>query len=264
MFDYHTHTNFSGDATDGMDDVIGAAIGAGLDEIAITDHFDPEYSDTSWYEDLDMDAYARALDAAAERYAGRIRVIRGVEAGVQAGRANRRIEAALASHDLDFVIASVHSAGGFAIDTPPYVDARGRLAVVRDYYAAMIDALRELDNFDVVGHFNVIDRYVDVLPEEENYWDLADEALRLIVSGGKGLEVNTRSWRIWRGRHVTPTLRILKRYVELGGETVTTGSDAHSARGVGKYLKEGEDFIRAAGLRYIATFHGRKASYVKL
>jgi histidinol-phosphatase (PHP family) len=264
MFDYHTHTIFSGDASDGMDDVIGAAIDAGLDEIAITDHFDPEYSDTSWYEDLDMDAYARSLDAAVKRYAERIRVIRGVEAGMQAGRANRLIEAALASYDFDFVIASVHSAGSLAIDTPPYMDARDRLVAVRDYYAAMIDCLREFDDFDVVGHFNVIDRYINVLPEEEDYWDMADEALRLIVSGGKGLEVNTKSWWIWKGRHVTPTLRILKRYVELGGETVTTGSDAHSARDVGKYLKEGEDFIRAAGLRYIATFRNRKISYIRI
>ncbi|MDR2163751.1 MAG: histidinol-phosphatase HisJ family protein [Clostridiales Family XIII bacterium] len=264
MYDYHTHTVFSGDATGSIDDAVEAAIRAGLDEIAVTDHFDPEYSDTSWYEDPDISSYTYALKAVAAKHANSIKVIRGIEAGMQPGRANRRLAEAIDSYGFDFVLGSVHSAGGLAIDTPPYLETRDARAAVRDYYMAMIDCIREFDDFDVLGHFNVIDRYIDEIPEDEVFWDLADEALRLIVSMGKGLEVNTRSWQIWEGRHATPTLRILKRYVELGGETVTTGSDAHSADAVGQYLKEGEDFIRTAGLRYLATFRNRKVFYVKL
>jgi histidinol-phosphatase (PHP family) len=264
MRDYHTHTNFSGDATDSMDDIIGAAIRAGIDEIAITDHFDPEYSDLSWYEDLDMPSYMDALDAAASKYGGKITFVRGIEAGMQAGLANRRLKAAISSYGFDFVLGSVHSAGSIAIDTDAYTRVRDTRTTVRDYYTSMICSLKEFDDFDVLGHFNVIDRYMDTIPDDDIYWDLAEEILRLIVSMGKGLEVNTRSWQIWGDRHATPTMRILKRYVELGGETATTGSDAHCAKAVGQSLQEGEDFIRTAGLRYIATFRKRKVAYVKL
>jgi len=263
MYDYHTHTTFSGDAQSSLNENIEAAIRLGLDEIAVTDHLDPEYSD-SWYSDLDVPAYGRALDVAAGEYAGRIRVIRGIEAGMQPGAANREIAHVVASYNFDFVIASVHSACGFAVDTPPYLEQRDRRAAVRDYYTDMLRCLKAFDDFDVVGHFNYIDRYVDGIPPEDDYWDIADETLRLIVSMGKGIEVNTRAWSIWNGRHTTPTPRILKRYIELGGETVTTGSDAHDASQIGAHLKEGEEMIRATGLRYLATFRERKPSYVKL
>jgi histidinol-phosphatase (PHP family) len=57
---------------------------------------------------------------------------------------------------------------------------------------------------------------------------------------------------------------MLRRYAELGGETVTTGSDAHSVQEVGAGLKEAEELIRAAGLRYVATFKNRKVRYIPL
>jgi len=264
MYDYHTHTTFSGDARSSLNENIEAAIRLGLDEIAITDHLDPAYSDRSWYSGLDMPAYGRALDAAAGEYADRIRVIRGIEAGMQPGAANAEIVEVVGSYPFDFVLASIHSAGGFAVDTPPYLEHRDRRTAVRDYYADMLRCLKEFDDFDVVGHFNYIDRYVDGIPPEDDYWDLADEALRLIVSKGKGIEINTRAWRIWNGAHTTPTPHILGRYIELGGETVTTGSDAHVASHIGAYLREGVELMRSAGLRYIATFHERKPSYIKI
>ncbi|MDR0518573.1 MAG: histidinol-phosphatase HisJ family protein [Clostridiales Family XIII bacterium] len=264
MYDYHTHSTFSADGDCSMDEMIRAAIRLGLSEIAVTDHHDPEYSDLSWYVDLDIPAYESTLDAAAAKYADSIRVVRGIEIGMQQGIANLDSARVVKSYPFDFVIGSIHSASGYAVDTPPYLGVRDRRAAVRDYYMELILCLKEFDDFDVIGHFNFIDRYIDSIPPEDEYWDLAEEALRLIVSMGKGIEINTSAWRFWHGSHHTPTARVLKRYVELGGETVTTGSDAHDISRIGSHLKEAEEMAAAAGLRYIATFKDRSPSYVKL
>ncbi|MDR3225795.1 MAG: histidinol-phosphatase HisJ family protein [Clostridiales Family XIII bacterium] len=264
MYDYHTHTTFSGDAKSSLNENIEAAIRLGLDEIAITDHFEHAYSDPSWYTGLDMPEYTHALDIASVAYSDRIRVVRGIEVGMQPGDVNTEIARIVGSYDFDFVIGSMHSACGIAVDTPLYLDNRDSRATVRDYYLDMLRCLKEFDDFDVLGHINYIDRYTDGIPSDEVYWDIADEVLQLIVSMGKGIEINTRAWGLWGGAHTTPTPRILNRYIELGGETVTTGSDAHNASQVGAYLKEGEDMLRSAGLRYIATFRERKPIYIKL
>ncbi|MCL2436960.1 MAG: PHP domain-containing protein, partial [Clostridiales bacterium] len=43
MFDYHTHSSFSYDSSTKVDEMIEAAIKKGIKEIAITDHYDPDY-----------------------------------------------------------------------------------------------------------------------------------------------------------------------------------------------------------------------------
>jgi histidinol-phosphatase (PHP family) len=264
MYDYHTHSTFSGDAVSGMEEIIEAAIASGLDEIAITDHFDPEYPDTDYDMELEPEPYEAALDEAAEKYAGRITVVKGIEYGMQLGEPLERGKEVISSYDFDFVIGSVHSAFGGAVDTPMYLDYRDDTKSVIDYYAYLIDCMKEFNDYDVLGHLNVMDRYVSEIPKEEIYWDLADEAMKLAVAEGKGLEINAKCFRIWHGAHTTPTLKMLKRFRELGGEIITTGSDAHSAAQIGSGLKDAEELARAAGFNYIATFRSRKPNFVKL
>lgn len=43
LWDTHMHTHHSGDSEAAMDDMIKAAIAAGLDGICFTDHYDYDY-----------------------------------------------------------------------------------------------------------------------------------------------------------------------------------------------------------------------------
>jgi histidinol-phosphatase (PHP family) len=267
MYDYHTHSSFSNDGVDSVGLLVGAAIGAGLDEIAITDHYDPDYKDPNFAFELDFDAYIQALNVAAEKYNTEnspIRLVRGMEIGMQTGEPARLCAKAAANQGIDFIIGSVHCAHGCALDIPRYMEGRDIVSGARDYYSYALACLDEYDDFDVFGHLNVIDRYMDSYPDEEDIWDVAEMLLKKLVDMGKGIEVNTSAWRIWNNGHTTPTLRMLRRYRELGGETVTTGSDAHYAQYVGGFLKEGEELLRNAGFRYLATFKERQPFYVKL
>lgn len=72
--DYHTHTVHS-HGTGTMADNIEAAIAIGLKEIAITDHGLAHMA----YGIKDMDKYLADIDEQKKRYAGRIKVLSGIE-----------------------------------------------------------------------------------------------------------------------------------------------------------------------------------------
>jgi histidinol-phosphatase (PHP family) len=267
MYDYHTHSDMSSDGHDALCDMVSRAAAIGLDEYALTDHYDYDYEDDSIDFNLDVDAYFEALSEAAARYntaGSSFRFVRGIELGMQTGEANLKNSEIATSHDFDFVIASIHCAWGCAVDIPDYHRDRDPETAAKDYYDYTVRCLEEYDNFDALGHLNFIDRFTSRIPNEDEVWEHADAVIKRLVEMGKGMEVNTKILRVLGGGHTTPTIRMLKRYVELGGETVTTGSDAHSLAEIGVNLKEAEDLIRSAGLRYIATFRNRKVSYVKL
>jgi histidinol-phosphatase (PHP family) len=183
---------------------------------------------------------------------------------MQVGEPSLKNSEIVAAHDFDFVIASTHCAWGCAVDIPEYHENRDPETAAKDYYDYTIRCLEEYHDFDVFGHINFIDRFTARIPNEDEVWEHADAVIQKLIEMGKGMEVNTKILRVLDGAHTTPTIRMLKRFVELGGETVTTGSDAHSVSEIGAHLKEAEDLIRAAGLRYIATFRNRKVSYIKL
>jgi histidinol-phosphatase (PHP family) len=264
MYDYHVHSNFSYDAETPMDDIIRRAIELELDEIAITDHFDPEYADPAYTVDLDFAGYHSALDRVAAKYSGKIRVVRGIELGMQSGQPNALCAEAASGYPYDFIIGSIHCACGAAIDIPDYLTDRDSRQAREDYYGALLQCVTEFTDFDVVGHINVIERYLDRTPRDGDFKDIIDEILKKLVDDGKGIEINTSSFRYGMGERTTPTPDILKRYVSLGGEIITTGSDAHRLRDVGHMLNRAEQMIRDAGLNYLATFKGRKAVMVRV
>ena len=51
---------------------------------------------------------------------------------------------------------------------------------------------------------------------------------------------------------------VLKLYRDLGGQYITTGSDAHRSDRIAKRIKEAEKLAAAAGIPLIATFQRMK------
>ncbi|MDR0357751.1 MAG: histidinol-phosphatase HisJ family protein, partial [Clostridiales Family XIII bacterium] len=247
MYDYHTHSDFSSDADATADALIHRAVAIGLDEIAITDHYDPEYADPQFAADLDFARRNRVLDEAVEKYSGSIRVVRGIEMGLQPGKANALCAAAAKDGSYDFILASVHCADGIPIDLPAYREGREPARARARYYEDLLRCVSEYNDFDALGHINVIDRYVACAEDNDDSSEIVDEILKKLIREGKGLEINTSAQRYGMGERGMPTKAVFKRYVELGGEIVTTGSDAHRAQDVGFGLAEAERMMRDAG-----------------
>ena len=81
--DYHLHSEFSGDSTQNIEEIVKEGIRLGLEEIALTDHleYDIEGMTDNWI--LDVDRYAKRVFELREKYKKDIDVKFGVEVGVQ-------------------------------------------------------------------------------------------------------------------------------------------------------------------------------------
>lgn len=261
MYDYHTHTSFSEDSNTPMKEMVEAACRLGIREMAITDHYDPNYPLPS---DIDLPEYQKALNKTKEAYQNKIKILKGIEIGMRLGKSLELGSKAANSFDYDFIIGSFHSAEGYELYEGGFFLNRSAEDSYIAFYTIVRDALLKYKDYDVLGHFNVIDRYTDRIPDYSVYWDLVEEILRIIITDGKGLEINTSSFRYGMGDRTTPAKEILQRFRELGGEIVTIGSDAHRPKDVGYGFDTGVEMIKSAGLKYLATFDQRKASFIKL
>lgn len=263
--DFHLHSSFSGDSDTTPEQVIEAGIQAGLSALCFTDHYDADYPYDDVCFDLDTDAYFARLSWLQSIYGERISVGIGVELGLQPHLGP--LYCSFVEHyPFDFIIGSTHLVERMDPYYSSFWDGMSADEGIRKYLEITLENIRVFDNFDVYGHLDYIIRYV---PDEVrkfsygDYADLVDEILRLLITKGKGIEVNTGGYKAGLGVP-NPCPDILRRYRELGGEILTIGSDAHMAEFVGSYMDEAQDVLRACGFRYFTLFKGRKAEFVSL
>jgi len=267
-YDQHIHSTHSYDGAqeDAIDLIVETAMAKGLAGIAITDHMDPIWpdEDEAVTHVLDLPAYESALTEAANKWSEHIRFVKGIELGLCPGISLEICEDVVGRYPYDFVIGGVHYSANMPIDIPPFFTGRDLRDIIDEYYTILLDSINLYKNYDVLSHINNMDRYTNGFAPEDMYMPYIDEILRVAIIDGKGIEINTSAFRYGISERGTPTMPILNRFKELGGEIVTIGSDAHKAADVGTYLDIGEEWLRAAGLRYIAVFRERRPEFIKL
>lgn len=210
---YHTHTTWC-DGKDTPEAVVAAAIEKGFGAIGFSSHAMLPEDDTPWVlTPAKAPRYAAEIRALAEKYAGRIRVLCGVEADYVPGGAtpDRGAYAAVAP---DYIIGSVHFVAApdgarVSVDESPASLADGirvhfggsAEAYVRAYFAQVREMLLTCD-FDVAGHLDLVRKFNVRHPyfDEAAPWYLAELDLTAdaVAAGGKIAEVNTgaisRGW----------------------------------------------------------------------
>ncbi len=266
LLDYHLHSQFSCDSHTDMESICLAAIGAGLEEIAFTDHMDltyPQQYENHYIHDLEH--YLRAVRQQQTRFDGQLTIRAGLEIGLERHRL-KEYDAILSSYPLDFVIGSVHELNGQAVSQRAFFAGRSKKQCYRLYYEAILDCLLQFDNFDVLGHLDYCRRYCPYPYAPDDHLlslDLVTEILEELIRRGKGIEVNTSGYR-----HVSamslPHTDILRHYRQLGGRRITIGSDSHSARYVGFRVPETVSVLRTLGFTTVSVFGLRHEQSVPL
>lgn len=259
--DMHTHTGFSDDCYIPMEDMLESAAESGVRTLAVTDHYDPGYPDPEFPFLIDFARYQKELSAAKEQYADRMEILSGLEAGIMHGQfeaANEVIDA----FPYDFILGSFHCHRGEDLYTYDYTAVDGP-ALLENFYIYMHDCLRGFDNYDVVGHFSILDRYIGKLYDYSPFEDIIDEILKLIVQKGKGIEINTSSFKYGTGTWL-PRESILRKYRELGGEILTFGSDAHAPEYYRFHFDDAAELARSLGYKYHCIFRERKPEFLPL
>ena len=110
---------------------------------------------------------------------------------------------------------------------------------------------------------NLVARYSHDMADFKDYGDIVEEILKMIIYDGKGIELNTSSFR-YKMSCTCPSEEILQMYRELGGEILTMGSDAHTPDKLTDHFDYAAEYLQSLGFKYLASFNKRKPSFVLL
>lgn len=268
--DYHVHSSFSTDSEAPLDDIINKSISIGFERICITDHMDREYPSEEYPFEIDLPEYAAAINDAREKYKNKIKVLFGIELGLRNEpdtklRIKSYYDELLSKYNFDFIIGSTHVLFNEDPYNKSFWDNRTSRQTLNDYFQSIIDNVNYYNYFNVYGHLDYIVRYI---PEKEKdyifneYSDLIDIMLKTIISRGIGIELNTSGYR-YGLPNPHPKKELLTRYLELGGEIITIGSDAHKLKDIAYGFKRTEELLTSLGYRYYTVFEGQRAIFIK-
>lgn len=269
LIDHHIHTaRFSFDGKQSIDELIKASRKRGLDGFCLAEHFEKDVSYIAGQESIfDPDEYFRAVQqyrhAALEHG---LRLLYGVELGYLP-HLDAFFSHFVLRYPFDAVILSLHILDG----EDPYVSQnlfhKGRARVYGRYLEQLNDMLLACPESDIVGHFDYISRYAPYEDRKIRYQEQPDRFdcfLKTVIETGKTLEINTATVHGLRSSGYAhadswPDEKIIKRYLELGGDHICLSSDAHSADAVALLFPEGLQWLRSLGCRYLTHYEGKTA-----
>lgn len=257
---YHMHTSYSEDSVFEMEDVVKTAIAKGLDEICFTDHIDcmggvdPCFPYKSYEQD-----FLRLKD----KYADKINLKLGMEFGMQYSTIPV-FEKIFADGNFDFILMSTHIVDDKWLWSQEYQCGKTQDEYNLGYYEEILKLVNNYDNYSVLGHLDVIRRYdrQGQYPFEK-IKPIVEQILKRVISQGKGIELNTSSFRYNLG-DLMPSRDILRLYKELGGEIITIGTDSHRPEHVDCDWERGRDELLKLGYTKFCTFDSMKPRFHEL
>ena len=285
--DYHLHSEFSDDSRERMENQIRRAIELGLDEMCFTDHVDygikKDWSEgniewrggdamSSGTDEMDPLAnvnypeYFAKIDRMRETFKGRIVIRKGLEFGIQTITVPQYQKLYETWKDqLDFVLLSMHQVNNLEFWTQDFQRGKTQQKYNEEYYREIYEVMKIFKDYSVLAHLDLIVRYdkEGVYPFEK-VKDMIAEILKLAIEDGKGIELNTSSWK-YGLKDTQPSRAILKLYKDLGGKIITAGSDAHVTKQLADHLDEGYRILKEEiGFTEICTFDHMKPVFHSL
>ena len=258
LADYHVHSEYSHDSITPMERQAKQAVKLGLSELCFTDHMD-------YYDGSDCSRYFAELAKVKQEFSGRLVIRSGWEFGLQR-HTIRDFEELYSRYGdkLDFVLLSIHEVDDLDLWGHQYQHGKSQAKYTLGYYEELLRVIQAYHDYSVLAHVDLIARY-DVKHGISPYpfakiRDIVAEILTTAIADGKGIELNTSSWRYGLSE-TTPSREILELYRDLGGEILTLGSDAHNPDYVGAHFEEGREILRSLGYRSFCTFEGMSPTF---
>lgn len=265
MNDFHVHSCFSGDCGYSMEDMIKGAIRLEAKSIAFTDHIDYEYGDPNVNFVFDIKDYLKDFNKLKNKYSDQIDLLIGLEIGMQPHLKDKNSNLVL-GNKFDFILMSTHIVQGSDLHEGDFFKDKSVDDIYESYYNEVLTNMENFNDYDVIGHLNLLERYTKYMDNTLNiadYRELLEQVLKKIISKDKGIEVNTSGIRYGINSFL-PSNDILKLYKELGGEIITLGSDAHTPNDICSNFHEAKQLLKELGYKYITTFKERKSKFIKI
>lgn len=273
LADYHIHSIYSDDSEEEMEIIVLSAIEKGFDEICFTDHVDYgvkiEHEEYLKLDDekkkitnsnVDYPSYFKEIEELQGKYGNRIKIRKGLEFGMQV-HTIPQFQNLFNRYEMDFVILSCHQVENREFWTGDFQKGKTSDEYNREYYDEIYKVINKYDNYSILGHLDLIQRYNkefegDTYPFRKNR-EIIEKILKKVIKDGKGIEVNTSSFA-YGLKDLTPAAEILKMYYELGGKVITVGSDSHRAKDVGRHIIYIYEELKKIGFKNICTFENMK------
>ena len=251
----HTHCTFC-DGKNSIEEMIRAAVSAGLKSIGFSSHYH-----TCWdFDDVQMhdpEGYFRELEAMKEKFAGTIKVYKGLELESHVLGGGRPV----IDPRCDFSIGSVHylenNGVHFTVDytLEQMNDALKSFGsakkLIENYFEDYLCFAQEVP-FDIVGHIDIYTKLNEknrLFDESESWYEpLVISFIDEIAKTGKIFEVNTGAMAKGYRTRPYPAPFILKHLLEIGAPIILS-SDSHSTSTICYAFDETEKMLREIGFR---------------
>ena len=262
-YDYHIHSKFSPDGKNSMEEMILRSIDLGLKEICFTDHVDYDIELIDYFI-VDYDKYFESLNYYTEKYKNKISIKKGIEFGLQrqlCDKCKKDVE----KYDFDFVICSQHAIDKIDLYFKDFFEDKDPHTAYKIYYEEYLNIIKNYKDYNILGHLDLVKRYspYDEILDDDDFTDILAEILKQVISDGKGIEVNTSCFK-YNLPDLTPSRKIIKLYKDLGGEIITTGSDAHHTSFLACNFDKVYDFLKDVGFKYVCSFDNMEPNFHKI
>jgi len=257
--DYHVHTRFSYDAMEEPEAMLRQAKAVGLDQLCFTEHMDYDETPRA-FAPVNVPAYAKYMRALKEK--SPIPFCCGLEVALKDQSCADEADRAIGTHEFDFIIGSVHNTDLGDPYERSFFNGKTKEQAYRNYIENIERRIRFDKRFHVLGHYDYVAKNAPY-PDKAMTYSIApdefDEVFRFLIQTGRAMEYNTSAQKdmskpLW-GED------ILRRYVELGGEFLTFGSDSHYQQYIGWRIKEAMELAKRAGVKYMAVFSQGKPTF---
>lgn len=263
--DFHTHTVFSPDSEQNIEELILYAGKTGIKYLAITDHFDNGSVYVPQNKQLDIKKYFDTVSSY-KRFAQKNNVDLAV--GIEMGftpQNNIQNADIINTYDFDYVINSVHEVKGLDCYFKEYHEGKDRYTSYYEYFKTVSESIDAPYYYSTIGHLGYVIRKSPYTLKEYKYSefnDILDEILIKIIKKEKILEVNTSTHGL--EDKVIPSYEVIKRYYELGGRLITFGSDAHSILRLGEKSSYVSDMLKEIGFKNLTLVKNRRHYEVEI
>jgi histidinol-phosphatase (PHP family) len=262
MIDYHIHTRLCKHAQGETQEFIEAALAAGIEEIAFTDHIPlPDNFDIIHRMAFDqMEIYCRWIESMRECYP-EIKIRFGIEADYYEGF-EEYLFRFLNHFDFDVVIMAIHYLRHWPENNWVFnyhFPDKSQDEVYLDYITTAIKGV-QTGLFDILGHADIIKHpdypLITTVPEAVN------RLLSEIKLAGMALEINTSGFRK-TVKESYPALSWIPAAQRLQ-VPLSTGSDAHRPEQVALRFSEVYNLLHTYQIKRLATFEKRQMKYYSL
>ena len=263
--DYHLHTVYSFDGKQTLPDLCRRMTELGVEEICLTEHIDPGSADPLERVYPDWDKLFAEADACRAAFP-QLTIRCGLEIG-DSPECRAKIRALLDRLPLDFRLLSLHAVHGIDPYDQRFFLGKTREEAYREYAKVKADSVCAWEDFDSVAHIGYVAKFA---PYEgalrpfryEDAPEDVDRLLKHVIRLGKCIEVNTAGYA--KTGDVQPHSSILARYIQLGGEVFTFGSDSHDVARDYDRVEEAKAQVKRLGGKYQAGFEGRRRTLYAL